>query len=246
MSESPNVVARTAGALWLACIATSILSFVIDARIVVPGHAAETAAAIVANPSWFRLSVTADILSGFTYLGTTALLYRLLRPAGQTLSFAAAVFGMIGVAVGTIGFVAHLVPVVMLSGAQYLSALAPSQLQAGALLALQLRLYVTPIGMTLFGAQILLVGHLITHSTFLPRPLGLVLRVGGAWYVVASLTTLLAPPIGNPMLRVAMAMALIVEGSLTWWLLTKGVDVERWHQRLVNGVEMRSQPHLHA
>jgi hypothetical protein len=29
-------------------------------------------------------------------------------------------------------------------------------------------------------------------------------------------------------MNVAMAMAVVAEGSLSLWLLTKGVDVERW------------------
>ena len=227
-TSSPNVAARTAGLLWLACIVTGMLSFFADSRVIVRGNAAETAAAIVAHASMFRVAFTADFLSGLTYLGVTAILYHLLKPAGRMLSFTAALFGTGGIAMGGIAFAAHLTPLVVLSGAPYLNVFTASQLQAAALLALQLRNQVTTVGMLFFGVQILLVGALTARSTFLPRTLGRLLMLGGSSYIVAALAASLRPSVGLSLMSVVMAMALVVEGSMTVWLLTKGVDVSRW------------------
>src|SRR4051812_7499005 len=188
INESPNISARLAGALWLTCILTSMFSFFTDSRMIVRGNAADTAAAIVANAPLFRASVTADVLSGLTYLGVTALLYHLLKPGGRSLSFTAAVFGAGGVTVGGGAFLAHIAPVVLLNGDAYLAAFTTTQLQSAALLALKLRSQVFAIGMMFFGVQIFLVGRLIVRSTVLPRALGVVATVAGPTYVLGALT----------------------------------------------------------
>jgi hypothetical protein len=82
--------------------------------------------------------------------------------------------------------------------------------------------------MILFGVQCVIVGQLIRGSTFLPSVLGALLELGGVIYVIVSCVNLLAPQwIPNIMPFVGPA-ALLGEGSLTVWLLAKGVNVESW------------------
>jgi len=82
--------------------------------------------------------------------------------------------------------------------------------------------------MMFFGVQIFAVGRLIGRSTLLPRALGLLLIVAGPSYVLGALATLLSPPLGAVLMPAVMAFSLVAEGSLTAWLLVKGVNAERW------------------
>lgn len=136
--DSSQPHARTAGMLWLVCIITGTLAFAANNGMTVRDDAVITATNIVANEWLFRLGFVANLVSALSYVGVTALLYHVLKPAGRSLSFAAAAFGVAGVAVGGVAFLAHIAPVMLLSGNQYLDVFSASQLQALALLALKM------------------------------------------------------------------------------------------------------------
>jgi hypothetical protein len=234
VGDSPQLNARIAGVLWLTCIVSGIVSFAADSSLTVRGNAAATAAKILANEPLFRISFAADVVSGLSYVGVTALLYYLLKPVGRSLSALAAFFGVAGVAVGGVAWLLHILPVVLLRGDAYLTAFTTTQLQAVAFLAAKLRMQVFTIGMAFFGLQCFFVGYLISRSTFLPRALGILLALGGACYVIVSFTSYLAPSAGG-LVMIMMPIALVGEGSLTAWLLVKGVDVRRWESAARTG-----------
>ncbi len=139
IEASPKLQARVAGGLWLTCIVMGIFGFVAGSSVIVAGDAAATATNILANESLFRLGFASDLISGLSYVGVTALLYYLLKPAGRSLALIAAFFGLAGVAIGGAGNLTQLAPLVLLHGDHYLSAFTTGQLQAMAMIALKLR-----------------------------------------------------------------------------------------------------------
>jgi len=80
--------------------------------------------------------------------------------------------------------------------------------------------------MALFGFYCLLIGYLILRSTFLPRILGVLMFIASAGWL-----TFLSPPLGKELFRFTKFTGLLGEGSLTLWLLFKGVNVARWKQQ---------------
>src|SRR3954454_1483672 len=164
VGESPQLNARITGLLWLACIVSGIVSFAADSSVTVRGDAAATAARILANEPMFRLGFAADVASGLSYIGVTALLYYLLKPVGRSLSALAAFFGVAGVAVGGVAWLVHILPVVLSRADAYLNAFTATQLKAFAFLAARLRMHVFTIGMAFFGAQCFDAGCLISRS----------------------------------------------------------------------------------
>ena len=50
-------------------------------------------------------------------------------------------------------------------------------------------------------------------------------------YLANSFTLFLVPAFAETLAVVVVVAALIGELPLTFWLLIKGVDVERWHRR---------------
>jgi hypothetical protein len=229
--ESPQLKARIAGGLWLLCIVTGVLSFIAGSSLMVRNDAAATAANILANESLFRLGFAAELISGASYIGVTVFIYYVLKPVSKSLSLLAAFFGLGGVAIGGGAFLSRLAPLVLLRGDTYLSAFTTSQLQALALASLKLYVLGFSIGMVFFGIQCILIGCLIGRSMFLPRVLGVLLSVGGLGYVIVSFTNFLLPLLGSRLTAFIMPLALIGEGSLTLWLLVKGVDVRRWYEQ---------------
>jgi len=228
--ESPVPQARMAGGLWLLCIASGIVGFVAGAPLIAANDAAATAANILANESLYRLGFAANLISGLSYVGVTALMYHVLKPVSRSLSLLAAFFGLAGFAIGGVAWVSNVVPLVLLHGDQYLSAFTTSQLQAMSMIALKLPIQVFFIGMVFFGIQCILIGCLLARSTFLPHVLGVLLAIGGTSYVIASFANFLLP-LGARLIPFVMLVALIGEGSLTVWLLVKGVNEQRWYQQ---------------
>src|SRR5437016_9524748 len=229
--ESPLLKARIAGGFWLLCIVTSILGFIAGGPLIVANDAAATATNILANESLFRFGFAADLISGLSYIGVTLFLYFVLKPVSRSLSLLAAFFGLAGVAIGGVAWVSNLVPLVLLHGDQYLSAFTTSQLQAMSLIALKLQLNVFVIGMVCFGIQCILIGYLITRSMFLPRVLGVLLAIGGTSYLINSFANFLIPSLGARLIPFVFPVALIGEGSLTVWLLVKGLNEQRWYEQ---------------
>jgi hypothetical protein len=229
--ESPRLKARIAGGLWLVCIVTGVVSFIAGSSLMVRNDAVATAANILANESLFRLGFVAELISGASYIGVTVFLYYVLKPVSRSVSLLAAFFGLGGVAIGGGAFLSRLAPLVLLRGDTYLSAFTTSQLQALALASLKLYVLGFSIGMVFFGFQCILIGCLVARSMFLPRVLGVLLSLGGLSYVIVSLTNFLLPLLGTRLTPFIMPLALIGEGSLTVWLIVKGVNVQRWYDQ---------------
>ena len=101
------------------------------------------------------------------------------------------------------------------------------QLQALALLSLNLQTTVASISMVLFGCYCILIGSLILRSKFMPRIIGAFLIIAGLTYQV-----FLSPSLATQLFsRVVMPAGMLGEGSLFLWLLIFGVNSQRWKQQ---------------
>ena len=215
---------RIAGILWLIVIVAGGWSFIVPFRLIVRGDAAATAAHILASEPSYRLAFAANLVAGACYMGVTVILYDLLKPVNRTVSTLAAFFGVAGIAGGAAASVTHFAPLVLLGPARYASAFTADQLQALAYMSLRLQSEVSNTAMVFFGLQCLSVGYLIVVSTILPRTLGVLLALGGLSYVTASFATFLSPGLGSLVGPYILPAGLLGEGSLSVWLIVKGVS----------------------
>jgi hypothetical protein len=94
-----------------------------------------------------------------------------------------------------------------------------------------LSLHVSDIGLVFFGLHVLTVGYLIRQSTFLPRILGALLAVAGVCYLTNSFANFLSLPFKAYLMPFVAAGGLLGEGSMTVWLLVKGVNEQRWNEQ---------------
>ncbi len=191
---SPRAQARIAGFLYLIVIVTGgWAQLFVRAHLIVRDDAVATAANIATHALLFRLGLVADLAGVAAYIGVTAVLYRLLRPAGRELSLLAAFFSLTGCAVMAANLVNHLAPLVLLGGAHYLSAFSAEQLQALSMSFLKLQAYGYVIATIFFGLYCFSLGWLIVRSTFLPRVLGVLLVIGGTCYLANGFTIFVFP-----------------------------------------------------
>ena len=230
VQPSPLVTARMAGALWLAVIAISGVD-VATSSIVVAHDAAATAHNILDSEFRYRLGILAEFVAGAVYLGVTVLLYQLLKPVSRSLSLFAAICGAIGLAIGAALTPADLGLVGLLESARTAGGAEAGQFQAMALSSIRMSAIGFTVSMVYFGFQCGTVGYLIARSGFMPKVIGILLAIGGSFYVISSFATFLALPAGSMLSQAVVPAAFIGEGSTTLWLLFRGVDVEKWRQR---------------
>jgi Domain of unknown function (DUF4386) len=228
---SPRLKARTAGFFWLMTFLTGGFAMFVGGRFVVSGDAAATAANILAHESSFRLGVAANLIATACYLAATLLVYDLLKPVNRNVSLLAAFFSIVGCAVGAFSFLFYLAPLVVLGGAQYLSAFTVEQQQTLAFMFVRLYEQASIIAFAFFGLHVFLVGCLILRSTLLPRLVGALMVIGGVGWLMLSFTNLLSPPLAEYLTPYIMAPGMLGEASLTLWLLVMGVNAQRWNDQ---------------
>jgi len=156
-------------------------------------------------------------------MGATVFIYGLLKPVNGIISLLAAFFSLVGCAVGAVSSLFGLAPFVVLGGTQYINVFTAEQTQALALLFLQVFSRANNIALVFFGLHCVFVGYLVFKSTFIPRPVGILMMFGGmSWmtFLIAPLASYLAP--------YNMGPGAIGEISLSLWLIVRGVNVRRW------------------
>jgi hypothetical protein len=119
----------------------------------------------------------------------------------------------------------------LLTGAEYTAAFDTGQRQALASVFLNAHSSGYALGMVFFGLHLATLGYLVYRSGFLPWILGIVMVGSALGYLANSFTLFLVPEYAETLAVVVIVAALLGELPLALWLLIKGVNVERWHQR---------------
>ena len=134
--------ARIAGALILIMSVPALFAFAyVGPRLIVPGDATATANNIMASEGLFRLGIVSDSLVFLIEFALVVMLYVLLKPVSKTLSLIAAFSRLAMAVIQGINLLNHLVPLLLLGGADYLTVFDPDQLHALALLFLDAFVY---------------------------------------------------------------------------------------------------------
>jgi hypothetical protein len=221
---SPRSIARLAGVFYLITIVVGIFAeLVVRGQLVDYSDAALTAQKILASETLYRLGFVADIVGGVSYLFVTWLLYELFKRVNQPVSLLAALFSIVGIAIGGVASVAHLAPLYLLKGAPYLASFSVSQLQTLALLSLKLHALGYQIDLVFFGFYCLLLGYLIVRSTLIPNVIGALIAVAGLALLLNSFIAFVSPPVSHIIANYFFALDGIGEIALMLWLLIKGV-----------------------
>ncbi len=225
---SPRLLARMAGLVAVITTSAGFAAIVIG-NLVDPNDATATAHNILANELLYRLAVVGDTIA-VLYIVYTLIIYYLLRPVNRSLAQLAALFSFVGIAVGMLLPLFDVAALVVLKDALPLRALTQEQLQAIALLFLQLRAWVDALSLVLFGTYDILIGYLIVRSTFLPRLFGVLWAIAGVGYLINTFATILAPDFAahlSPWILIPGAADLVIPV----WLLVVGVNERRWKEQ---------------
>ncbi len=233
VERSPQVYARLCGLLYLLIIALGLFGeAAVRAVIVAGGDPAATAANIAANEFLWRAGIAGDLLMHVLDVPTIVIFYLLLRPVSHSLALTATVFNIVQTSTLALNKLALLAPLLVLEYAEHLGDFSTAQLNSFSYLAIQLHSFGFAIGLIFFGFTCLIRGYLIFKSLYLPKPLGILLALAGASYLVNSFALLLAPELAAALFPAILAPAFVGELCLALWLLVKGVNMPQWRQRM--------------
>ncbi len=217
-----NKFARITGLLYLIYIISTALATVIRSQLIVFGDAATTANNILANEFLFRIGFVTELVSALFFLLAAWALYVLLKPVNKNIALLFLLLNLGGVIIECVNMLNLFAALPLLSGADYLSAFSAGQLQAQAMLYLNLYSNGFMICQIFFGAWLLPLGYLVYKSVFLPRILGILLIIDFFGVLIWFLQFFLFPgyeAISYP----SFAAGFIAELSLSLWLLIMGV-----------------------
>ena len=162
VDTSPQLYARMAGVSYLLGALTSVLGqMVVLGMFVVPGSATVTAANILSHESLFRLGFVSSLMTVPFHLAWAVLFHGLFKPVNRSVSLLAGFVMLVACAMWALSSLLHIAPLLVLQGKSSLSALAPEQLQALALMLLKLNAQAYGIGLVFFGFWCVLIGYLI-------------------------------------------------------------------------------------
>ncbi|MEO8431139.1 MAG: DUF4386 domain-containing protein [Acidobacteriota bacterium] len=220
MTSSRKSVARIAGLLYLVALIPAPFSLIyIPRTLIVPKDAAATSARILASESLFRLGIAGELINAIAFFFVVLALHRLLRPVHRWLASLMVTLFAISIPISFVNVLNDMAALILLRGADFLSAFTRPQLDALAMVFLRLHgegLVVTSI---FWGLWLLPFGLLVYRSGFLPRILGVLLVVNGFAYVIPSFITVWLPQYRDAASRLALPFLL---AELAMWLLIRG------------------------
>jgi len=198
----------------------------IRGSLVVTSNAAATAINIQGHEPLLLLGFASSLIAVACHLVWAFLFYDLFKPVNRGVSLLATFVILVGCAMQALTSLLYLAPLLILQNGSALSAFTPHQLQALALVFLNLNEQAFDVYLVFFGLWCILIGYLIFRSTFLPRIIGVLLAIDGVGWMLY-----LSPPLANQLfLFIAVASAL-AEIPLMLWLLVVGVNAKRWKEQ---------------
>lgn len=227
--HDPRQLARIAGVLYLVIIVCGLFSeLVVRGTVIVPGDPTATGANILAADTLFRVGVVSDLVMVLADVAIAVALFVLFAPVSRPLSATAAVLRLTQAAVLGLNLLHQLAALLVLRHDGSLSAFDPDQLDALALLLLDVHGYGYLLGLAFFAGNLLVTGYLVYRSGFLPRAFGVLSVLAAAGYLTDTLMFLLVPGYGGAASDIVLAPAFVFEIGFCAWLLIRGVDAAAW------------------
>ena len=199
--------------------------FYFPSKFIVPGDAAATIANIIASPTLFRLGIVINFIGTISFILTAIALYDLFKSVdkGQARTMVALVVAHVPLAF--LNTVFQIAALLLTSGADYLKAFEPVQLQSLAMVFLNMHKQGNFIAEVFWGLWLLPLGILVFKSGFFPKILGVLQMIACFGYLVDFLVGFLFAGVRGKILPIITVM---FTGELPFvlWLIIVGARVK--------------------
>ncbi|MGD9900195.1 MAG: DUF4386 domain-containing protein [Calditrichaceae bacterium] len=225
--SSTAKISKFAGIGYLIIFITGIFSnfFVLESMIV-PGDAAASVHNIMNNDMLYRTGILSFIIMVVFDVVLAWAFYILLKPVSKNISLLAGWLRLVNSAIFGVALYNLFGVLRILSGAKYLKAFDPAQLNARVMLSFDSFNDIWLIGLVFFGLHLFALGYLIIKSGYIPKFIGIFLVIAAVGYLTDSFANFLLPnyiDYKDIFLMIVVVPGVIGELSLTFWLLFKGV-----------------------
>jgi hypothetical protein len=226
--SSRKGTARRAGALYLVFSLVAIVGEFLIPSFMVADDAAATARNITGAEATYRIDILIGLVTLILFIFLVASLYKLLKDVGKTPAMLMVLLVAIGVAFSIANLLTKFAPLILLSGAEYLSVFTKPQLEALSLSILRFHGSAAAISTVFWGLWLFPFGILVIKSGFIPRIFGILQMVAGFAYLASSITSIVLPEYRQIVSRVMMPLYL-GEVPIIFWLLIKGARAPLTH-----------------
>jgi len=221
--NSTRAAARYAGLLYVLFSILAVIGYmVVPSSIVVPGDAAATARRIAEGMFIYRVGILAALAAHIVFIVLVLRLHDLFKGVDDRQARLMVALVCVGAGAEIVNLANRIAPLVLLSGAEFLSVFTKAQLDALALGFLRLGNSFGQALTAFWGLWLFPFGILTIRSGLFPRFLGILLFVSGFAYTATSVVRLVFPdqfhviaPIVTPLYlgEVAMVLWLPIMGA---------------------------------
>jgi hypothetical protein len=215
---------RFAGLLYVVASIPIIFSFVyVPAKLLVRGNATATANNIATHETLFRLGIAADLAGQAMFIFVALALYDLLKDVNRRHALLMVILILVSIPIAFMNEVSSIAALVLVRGADYLSVVDKTQRDALARMFLTVRGGGFDVVGIFWGLWLFPMGLLVYRSGFIPRFLGVLLRIGTFAYLGNSFTSIMTPQYKDAVSRWLNPVQ-AVEMVFMLWLLIGGPE----------------------
>jgi hypothetical protein len=222
--NAANALARRAGAVYLLFSIVAVVGEFLFPAFLVSGDPAATARNITTGEATYRLGILIGFCTLVLFVVLVVMLYKLFEDVDRMQALLMVAMVLVGVSTALANLLNKFVPLVLLSGADYLSVFSKPQLDALALGAIGWHRSGAAVATAFWGLWLFPFGFLVIKSGFFPRVLGILLIVAGAAYLTSSVTSIGWPAYRQVIGRIVMPLY-FGELPIIFWLLIKGAKL---------------------
>ena len=221
--SSTKAKARLAGILYVVMGIPAWFSLMyVPSTFVARGNALATARNIMDGEVTYRLGILSELVSQTIFIFLVLVLYDLFRDVDRKYARLMVALVAVSVAFEFVNCLNLIAPLIILSGAEFLSVFTSAQLAALALVFLKVRNSGLGVVSLLWGLWLLPFGVLAFKSGFVPKVLGVLLVVACFAYVTDSVTSIMSPAPLPVVSTITMALGGIGELAIVAWFIVKG------------------------
>jgi hypothetical protein len=203
----------------------SILSaFYFNPAFIVPGDAAATARNITNGEQLYRLGILDGFVALLLFLFLAWTLYELFKDVDKKQARLMLILVIVGITMALVNLVNGFAPLIVLSGADFLSVFTKPQLDALALGILRFKSSGTLVVTVFWGLWLFPFGILVIKSGFFPKVLGMLLIGAGFAYPIVCFTSIALPAHAHVVSQILLPLQ-FGELPIIFWLLVKGAKV---------------------
>jgi hypothetical protein len=214
--------ARIAGLLYLIVAITAPFGLmVVPARLIVANDATATASLLASHAGMLRLGMLSELFHQALEVFMVLVLYGLFKPVNLTLARQMLVLGLVPIPIVFINVLGEVAAATMASPPGWLAVFDKPQLDAMALLSMNLHATGLQLAAVFWGLWLVPFGLLAWRSGFIPKVFGALVIASAVGYVTGAFTTLIAPQLADA-LGTPTFLLLLGEPAMILWLALVG------------------------